>query len=251
MARFSHVFIRPPGAARMATLTEPERTRISFNLGLAAPNRGDLAPLTRAPVSPNFIPTDVPSGHGASTAGPFRVFRLFGMMTPKGAAMPTTTTRDNDPVTPTADEAAALAALARFLADHGPDTIEIRPSRSDESSGAATLPPAAVAALRRVVAHLARGRSVMAVGLPTLLTTQQAADLLGVSRPHLVKRLLEPGVIPFTRTGNQRRVALADALAYRRRRDDERREALTAMTREAEALGLYDQEAAARAGVGR
>jgi excisionase family DNA binding protein len=166
--------------------------------------------------------------------------------------MPTATTRDNDPVTPTTDEGAALAALARFLTAHPHEAIELRlASPGGRAGDAAILPPAAVAALRRAVAHLARGRAVMPVGLPTLLTTQQAADLLGVSRPHLVNQLLEPGVIPFTRTGNQRRVALADALAYRQRRDDERHEALVAMTREAETLGLYEREAATRAGSGR
>jgi excisionase family DNA binding protein len=165
--------------------------------------------------------------------------------------MPTATTRDNDPVTPAADEAAALAALERFLAAHPCEVLELRLGPpSGAASDAAALPPAAVAALRRVVAHLARGRAVMPVGLPTLLTTQQAADVLGVSRPYLVNQLLESGVIPFTHTGSQRRVALPDVLAYRQRRDAERRAALAAMTHEAEALGLYEQEAATQVGPG-
>jgi excisionase family DNA binding protein len=167
----------------------------------------------------------------------------------KESAMTLATTRDNDPVIPAATEATALDTLARLLAANPDAALELRPVRPDEQSGgdATVLPPAAAAVLRRAVAHLARGRAVMPVGLPTLLTTQQAADLLGVSRPYLVTQLLETGLIPFTRTGSQRRVALDDVLAYRQRRDDEQYAALVAMTQEAEALGLYERELATRA----
>jgi excisionase family DNA binding protein len=70
------------------------------------------------------------------------------------------------------------------------------------------------------------------------LTTQEAADLLGVSRPYLIK-LLEEGALPCTLTaGSHRRLRLADVLAYRRVRDRERRAALDEMSAEAERLGL-------------
>jgi excisionase family DNA binding protein len=159
------------------------------------------------------------------------------------------TTRDNDPVMPATAEATALARLARLLAANPDAALELRLVRPEERRGgdAMVLPPAAAAVLRRAVAHLARGRAVMPIGLPALLTTQQAADLLGVSRPYLVTQLLETGLIPFTRTGSQRRVALDAVLAYRQRRDDEQYAALVAMTQEAEALGLYERELATRA----
>jgi excisionase family DNA binding protein len=72
------------------------------------------------------------------------------------------------------------------------------------------------------------------------LTTQQAADLLNVSRPHLGK-LLEQGDIPFTKAGTHRRIALGDVMAYKQRRDADRRKALTEVTHMGEDLGLYDE----------
>ncbi|MCY3538259.1 MAG: helix-turn-helix domain-containing protein [Acidimicrobiia bacterium] len=69
------------------------------------------------------------------------------------------------------------------------------------------------------------------------LTSQQAADLLNVSRPYLV-RLLEEGAIPFRHVVNRRRIRLTDVLAYRHREELERRRILDELTAEAQNLGL-------------
>lgn len=79
--------------------------------------------------------------------------------------------------------------------------------------------------------------------LPThsQLTTQEAADVLGVSRPHLIK-LLENGTIPYYMVGKHRRIRLDDLLVYKDHRDSERREALDRIKAKSEELGLYDMD---------
>jgi excisionase family DNA binding protein len=67
------------------------------------------------------------------------------------------------------------------------------------------------------------------------LTSQEAAEILSVPRPHLIK-LLDRGELPFHRVGSHRRIKIGDALAYRERRDAERRAALAELTRLSEDL---------------
>jgi excisionase family DNA binding protein len=90
--------------------------------------------------------------------------------------------------------------------------------------------------LRNVLAHaskvLSEGHAVTLEPHRPVLSTQQAADLLGVSRPTLV-RLLESGEIAFTKPGRHRRVQLADVLAYQQRARTHRSSELTAMGAEA------------------
>jgi excisionase family DNA binding protein len=100
------------------------------------------------------------------------------------------------------------------------------------------LPESVYRVLVQTVRELADGNAVAVLPVRAELTTQEAADLLGVSRPYLIK-LLEQGALPYTVTaGNHRRLRLSDVLAYRRVRDQERRAALAEMSAEAERLGL-------------
>ncbi|MEO3927355.1 helix-turn-helix domain-containing protein [Micromonosporaceae bacterium B7E4] len=89
------------------------------------------------------------------------------------------------------------------------------------------LPSDVYRVLRQVVEALQQGLAVTVAPVTQTLTTQQAADLLGVSRPTVIK-LLDQGKIPFARAGTHRRVLLRDLLAYRAQRRAEQYEALDA-----------------------
>jgi excisionase family DNA binding protein len=97
------------------------------------------------------------------------------------------------------------------------------------------LPRSAVEALKVVIDALTRGRSVTLVSEDKEFTSQEAADMLHVSRPHLIK-LLDQGEIPFHHVGSHRRLRVEDVFAYRERRDAERKAALAELTRLSEEL---------------
>lgn len=97
------------------------------------------------------------------------------------------------------------------------------------------LPASAFEALQLVIDALSRGQSITIVPHDRELTSQEAADILSVSRPHLIK-LLSRGDIPFHRVGTHRRIKIEDVLAYRERRDAERKAALDELTRLSEEL---------------
>jgi len=140
---------------------------------------------------------------------------------------------------PSEVEAAAHAArlLHAALAGKvvGPSRVQLL--MVDPVERTVVLPSTAAALLADMLTQLANGNAVTLVPMHAELTTQQAADLLGVSRPYLIG-LLESGAIPFRRVGNRRKVAVADLLAYREVSDQRRRAALDELTREAEELGL-------------
>jgi excisionase family DNA binding protein len=101
--------------------------------------------------------------------------------------------------------------------------------------------PAQVAALYRALVSLARGDSITVVPVGREMTTQQAADLLNVSRQYLV-RLLDEGRIPFRKTGKHRRVRIEDVLAFKDVRDRDRRAGLRHLSRMTEEFGGYESE---------
>lgn len=88
-----------------------------------------------------------------------------------------------------------------------------------------TLAPALTASLMEVLRLVSSGRGFRMIPVEAELTTQQAADLLNVSRPFLVN-LLENGDVPFTKTGRHRRVRADDLFAYKEKRDATRSDAL-------------------------
>ena len=102
------------------------------------------------------------------------------------------------------------------------------------------IPASVFYVLERVAEVLARGDSITVVPTGKELTTQQAADLLNVSRQYLV-RLLDAGKLPYTKTGKHRRVRIEDVLAFKEKRDEERKSALDTLTELSEDVGGYSE----------
>lgn len=104
-----------------------------------------------------------------------------------------------------------------------------------------SIPEPIYALLKDAVRNLAQGRALMLIPEEKQLTTQEAGDLLGVSRPYLI-RLLDAGEMPFSLVGTHRRIRLGDVVAYAKRKAN-RKAALDKMARDAFGAGLYDSEA--------
>ena len=102
------------------------------------------------------------------------------------------------------------------------------------------IPRSLYVVLLEALKQLITGRAISIVPVTAELTTQQAADLLNVSRPFLI-RILEHGEIPFHKAGTHRRVYLHDLLAYKRKRDAAAEEALGRLVAEAQELGIYEE----------
>ena len=99
------------------------------------------------------------------------------------------------------------------------------------------IPTPAVRLLREILNQMGHGHGVALTPLHAELTTRQAADLLQVSRTHLVQ-LLDAGRIPCRKVGAHRRVRAADVVAYRRETESRRRLALDDLTARDQELGL-------------
>jgi excisionase family DNA binding protein len=101
------------------------------------------------------------------------------------------------------------------------------------------IPASAFAALQAVVHDMAQGLTVTLIPHDKELTSKEAADILNVSRPFLI-RLLDRGEIPYHRVGTHRRLRVEDVLTYREQRAEKRREKLRELTRlSEEAEGGY------------
>lgn len=99
------------------------------------------------------------------------------------------------------------------------------------------LPSSAVQLMIEVLTQLGQGNSVNITPIHAELTTQEAADLLSMSRPTFIK-LLDEDTLPHTRTGNRRKVAFVDVMAYKQLLDEKRLSALDELSSLGQELGL-------------
>ncbi len=127
-----------------------------------------------------------------------------------------------------------LGSVARALAADGTGARLV-----DGHGHPVSVPDELLEVLATIVKHLQAGDGVSVAPLHAELSTFEAADLLNVSRPHLIK-VLESGAMPFRLVGTHRRVRLIDVLAYRDHQAERSEKALSELTRQAEDLGLYE-----------
>jgi excisionase family DNA binding protein len=113
--------------------------------------------------------------------------------------------------------------LADRIRDDGPTHLKI--VLDADTRGELVLMPALARSLMELLRHVGSGRAVTIVPTDEMLTTQKAADILNVSRPHLIK-LLESKALPHEKVGRHRRIRAEDVFNYKKRRDAERAQAL-------------------------
>ncbi|MCC6344357.1 MAG: helix-turn-helix domain-containing protein [Bryobacterales bacterium] len=137
---------------------------------------------------------------------------------------------------PSEAEAGLAKETSRLLASRLKKGAPMNLRILDDEAGQATvkLPATAVGLLLRILEEMARGNAVTIIPVHAELTTQEAADMLNISRPSLIQ-LLDEDKIEYRRVGTHRRVRFEAVLKYKRQMEEQRRAAL----RE---LAAYDQE---------
>jgi excisionase family DNA binding protein len=140
------------------------------------------------------------------------------------------------PTLPSEADAVLAKETSRVLASHirNSDPMELRISDDPSPDGMVKLPLSAARMLVRILEEMARGNAVTLIPVHAELTTQEAAEMLNISRPSLIQ-LLDEGKIDYRRVGTHRRVRFEGLMKYKRAAETARRVAL-------EELAAYDQE---------
>ena len=127
-------------------------------------------------------------------------------------------------------------ALAAALDQIHSDYPEIE---MEEAKERIKIPVKALQLLAKILKETSQGKPVSIVPIATEITTQAAAELLGCSRPHVIK-LLESGEISYTKIGKHRRIKYQDIVDYRRKMKAKQRQLLIEIMKADEETGLYD-----------
>ena len=143
-----------------------------------------------------------------------------------------------EPTIPDEADRNAAEQAGRMLARlAGRDRVCIEAKSGDGIALTSVLPGSAIRLLSDVLALIAQGRAVTVFPQDADLTTQEAADMLNVSRPHLIK-LIESGAIPFHKAGTHRRIRLESLMAYRASVDTRQRQAVASLAAEGQRPGM-------------
>lgn len=141
------------------------------------------------------------------------------------------------------EDTAEIIDFLRALRARGRDGADPRPRLTGPDGRSVELPEPMFEVLLQVAAAMKAGLAVTVAPHHLTLSTQEAADLLRISRTTVV-RLLETGAIPFEKPSRHRRVRLDDLLEYRRRQRTQAELAFADMVADTERLGLYDTDPA-------
>ena len=136
---------------------------------------------------------------------------------------------------PSAADESQIACLDQMLRQA--DDAVSSPALVSPGGDRVTIPAGVLRVLARVAREMAKGNGVAVVPVHHELTTHEAAALLYVSRPHLI-RMLDTGRLPFRRVGSHRRVRFDDVMALRAREEAQREALLTRIAQESQDLGL-------------
>jgi excisionase family DNA binding protein len=153
--------------------------------------------------------------------------------------MATVITENFETVAPSEADARLAQESSRLLAARKlgkRSSVRIRLEDGDETE-AVVVPTSAVRLFLHLLTEMSQGNAVTLIPTHAELTTQQAADLLNVSRPYVVK-LIDEGKIPSRTVGKYRRVRFDDLMAYKRKDDEARAKVLDQLTAEAQELGM-------------
>lgn len=145
-----------------------------------------------------------------------------------------------EPIMPSANDVELARNSSRVLASLNlkkTNTIDIFLETGNHHHNSVTLPLSAFNLLVNVLTQMAEGNAVTLIPVHAELTTQEAANLLNVSRPFLI-RLLEEKKIPFRKVGTRRRVLFQDLMDYKAKIDAARRKTLDELANEAQKLDM-------------
>ncbi|MCK6512145.1 helix-turn-helix domain-containing protein [Myxococcota bacterium] len=145
----------------------------------------------------------------------------------------------NPPLTPTAQETSLAKRSSQILAKHlkSGGSVKLKLDQAGQPEEVLEIPSSLLHLLHRVLEEMAKGNTLAIFPQEEELTTSQAAEVLGVSRPFLLK-LLEDGEIAYRQVGSHRRITSKELVEYKERTKKQRKEVLDQLAAEAQELDM-------------